>query len=500
MTGGFRLESDGGAQVVDALTGSGLIADGFAVTLVARPAHAALVRPVVEDGEAGWRGRLERALPAGGGRRVAIVSDDPLIAGAVAGELAAWLGDRGTEVTVVDGSVESPAVSKPMREDGDEGLVDVALFGVSPEAAMRRTLAPGVSVVTTGSYPMDVDAFYAGEPFGRLNPGPSGVLVAVLPSSRVAAAGGFDAVVVVGANAAEIGAAAAAAGDAGVGRVIGMVLRDTWRQPEPEPPPVEEVAEAPARADMAEREAVPTREERMPEETEAPAAGAAREETPAATEAAPPQSPFLRDTVVTAAARAPRRRVVRPGVASTWVVVAIVAAGALWYGLVRPRGRVVVPGRPGVEETRLLGEETAGVSGEAPPPSTAGAPGEAAPVAGEPETGGEAGGAVAAAETAAVAEAPERAPGSAVPGPGGPYVVYISSYRLESSAERDAAHISALGVPVEVVRAEVGESGTWFRVAVRGGYPTLSAARETLEAIKDLGYEDAWLAKVREGD
>ncbi|MBD3347643.1 MAG: hypothetical protein GF400_00410, partial [Candidatus Eisenbacteria bacterium] len=87
------------------------------------------------------------------------------------------------------------------------------------------------------------------------------------------------------------------------------------------------------------------------------------------------------------------------------------------------------------------------------------------------------------------AAAPERG----VSGPGGPYIVYLSSHRIISAAEWEVEEAGERGVAAVVVDADVAGSGVWHRVAVRGGFPTLAEARNALDIVKDLGYEGAWV-------
>jgi hypothetical protein len=72
----------------------------------------------------------------------------------------------------------------------------------------------------------------------------------------------------------------------------------------------------------------------------------------------------------------------------------------------------------------------------------------------------------------------------------------VSSHKYESAAALEARELTELGVDVEVVAAEVAERGTWYRVLISGGYPTLASARTVLDTIKTFGYEGAWVERV----
>ena len=56
--------------------------------------------------------------------------------------------------------------------------------------------------------------------------------------------------------------------------------------------------------------------------------------------------------------------------------------------------------------------------------------------------------------------------------------------------------VEELGVATDVVAADLENRGTWFRVAVAGGYPTLRRARSVLDTIKSFGYEGAWIERT----
>ena len=159
------------------------------------------VRPVIDDLVEGWVAPLVDALDPRVGDRIAVAGDDGATAGRVACNAAAWLADRGRSVTLVDASIEEPVVAKALPEDGDEGVVDVVNFGVSPDAVRRRTLATRVALVTSGSYAVSPHDVVASTTFGEmLNGYASGdvVVVVVPPDLLEDAAPAFNAVVVVG--------------------------------------------------------------------------------------------------------------------------------------------------------------------------------------------------------------------------------------------------------------------------------------------------------------
>jgi hypothetical protein len=189
--------------------------------------------------------------------------------------------------------------------------------------------------------------------------------------------------------------------------------------------------------------------------------------------------------------------------AAAWCAVALIAiAGVtLWRTgaierLSGPRQTGGSPARPEVaSQARPSAGEPRRQDGErgepplevrepaVPPAEGAGTPGDAR--TDSPAATGEAGGAAAAA-----------AEQGALAGPGGRYVVFVSSHRTEEAALADAQALAGRGVAAEAVRAEVGGTGTWFRVRVSGGYPTLAAARDALESLKALEYGGAWIERA----
>ncbi len=93
-------------------------------------------------------------------------------------------------------------------------------------------------------------------------------------------------------------------------------------------------------------------------------------------------------------------------------------------------------------------------------------------------------------------DAGQQPPATPITGPGGSYVIFVSSHKHESAAAREAAMLASQGYASRVVATELPEQGTWHRVAVDGGFPSAGAAREVLDAVKRLGYQGAWVQRV----
>jgi len=44
-----------------------------------------------------------------------------------------------------------------------------------------------------------------------------------------------------------------------------------------------------------------------------------------------------------------------------------------------------------------------------------------------------------------------------------------------------------------VIPVQFDDGGLWYRVVVRGGYPSLDSARVVVDELKHLGYDSAWV-------
>ena len=260
--------------------------------LPAVPAPPILVRPLVTEPEAAWVAPLRSVVPPDGGQRIGVVSADTPLAAKLAADAAVWFADRGRRTVVVDGCVVSPVLGKPLPEDGDEGLVDAALFGVSTSLAARRTLASGVSVMTAGSYPVSVEAVLGGDEIERvLGSFANDVLVlVVLPPDYVpTAAHALTGVIVAGASVADVRNAADRAGLAVAGTMAAAAV--VVSLPGAREAAVEFTAQRPAGAP---REAGAQSRE-AGEEFEEPPAGVVEEREPAEDEREP--APVEREPV-----------------------------------------------------------------------------------------------------------------------------------------------------------------------------------------------------------
>ena len=149
------------------------------------------VRPFGDETANTWAEQIADALGDVRGRVVAVTAQRPALAARIVLGLAERFVDTGTPVTVVDGSIEEPVFAKGLPEDGDEGLVDAVLFGVSSSTVARRTLMHGVRLVTAGSYPISVPAVLGADAYRttleKLAREDATVLV-VLPASYAAVA------------------------------------------------------------------------------------------------------------------------------------------------------------------------------------------------------------------------------------------------------------------------------------------------------------------------
>ena len=553
------FEGDAPSVLTDAV-GSGTLDGVVLVEAREAPHELAVVRPLVGDDDSRWTELLVTLIARTEAVIVGLVSSEPRLAATVACAYASWSGDRGTDSLLVDGSLETPTIDKPLREDGDEGLVDAVSFGVSPTSVARRTLAHGVRVVTAGSHPLSVTSALEPDKLRELVSalGPDLALV-VLPSAYLeAAAPGLDAALLIERDAGRLVESAGRARAAGIVSVVGMYAcrpHDEASEEEreagaevarnmPVRPPEESVT---VEARQSTEEPSPFVEERSPSATEEPSPfveerpGAAGEGASQFVEDEPRSveqetSPFVDEEtgeagserssyvengpVVTAARSQERRRNSR----ARWVVlpIVVIAVVAVWFSL-RPGMSPRIPGLHegnGQEVNAPQGDDGVGRStpGElrersdddviAPPGgdgATRPAPGE--PQAGEaPERGGgeetpaevvESERATAPARTADTGTSPLEAP---LAGHGGTYTVYLSSHRILTAAEFERDQASERGISAVIVDTDLPESGLWHRVSVEGGFSTLAEARNALDIVKELGYEGAWIGRIGRED
>ncbi len=549
----FRALSGTASEELERLRESGVVAGGVALERTGRVGDPVLVRPVIGDALAGWMPDLERLLDVVKGV-VGISGTDMSEAAGLAADAAAWLGDRGRTVVLVDATVESPVLGKALDEDRDEGLVDAVLFGVSRAAIVRRTLAPGVSVVTAGSHPLSVDNVFESDAFSKMLrtlAEDALVLVLVPPVHVTKTLGALDAVVCVAGTEADIVSLASCTGDVRTTGILVLEQSDAADAEEPgevadaeEPGEVAdaeepgeaadaeepgEVAGAEEPGELAERPplVVPMREglvvsarlEAAPQESRTGRAERGRPEI----EARRDDTGGAKHKPVVLGASLRRRRMTPNHLAATVAVLVIVAIAVMLWWFVdgerrsnlwldnlsrREHERVVEggdwepvedssaprgeAGEVGTTELITDGEDRA-AGGE--DPST----GEIASE-GEREAPGEEIGSAGLDESEVRAVRESSDGGTAISGPGGRYRIMISSHRHEGAAVFEAERLIQRGVGAEVVAKEVENRGMWFRVVVSGGYPILSAAREDLETIKVLGYEGAWIERAADNE
>jgi len=471
-----------------------------------RPAAPVVVRPVVDELVEPWVSDLETALRPAPGRIIAFTGDDLFGAALVASGLAAWVADRGTRVTLVDASLVAPVVAKPLREDGDEGLVDALSYGVSVESVTRRTLASGVSIVTAGSYPLDPEELIRSRALRTILEGladdKTSVFLIVPPQAVTAIRGTFDVAAVVADDAAGLRATLGALRSAGEhmpSSIVGVLFGSAVADPRadsiitPTPPdraPVGEVASGPAGGEAVEQpvELEETERERAAE----PPSGAA--------EAMPRQEPI----VAVAVAPAPRRG--RGRAVGIWIV-AIVLAASVWYvsrlwwkteGI--PETPVAVAER-GAEPRETPEHEAAGPGAQAEPEAAAQERREGTEIAGVGEPPDRSRQAVMEADATDASRPPDVSsaglaltPADLPPGdPAAPYRIYLSSHRLPSEAERELARSLGRGLGAAITKTELEASGTWYRLELAAGYRRLATARDALDMLRTFGYEGAWI-------
>ncbi|MFH1865830.1 MAG: SPOR domain-containing protein [Candidatus Eisenbacteria bacterium] len=514
----YTPASDEAARELDRLRESGVLSGSVALERAGSAPSPVLVRPVVDDALDGWMPAIERSIDAVNGV-VAFSGPDMPETARIAAAAAAWLGDRGRTVVLVDASVERPVLGKPLPEDGDEGLVDAVLFGVSPPAVVRRTLSPGVSIVTTGSHPLSVDSVFDGGKLSSVLRGlaDEALVLVLVPQARLSSTSGvLDAAVCIADSVADIESLATsiegvrttgvhvrnrdekAAGTDRAGEPsVGLPIVLTTHGQPGEPVDAETTAQEPAPS--------------LLESTEHE-----REDGADVTEE-PRHAP-----IVLGASSAERKR---PDHLASTVAVAVilVIATVIWWSMdgqrrfqsrtdrSLPTGQELVTeaadsesgGDGAAASAETVGGTTlqGGTSEEASAPGGEGATGAPATAPVESVKSGNEGGV----DSAVVPptdqpQVGDAVIGGAVSGPGGPYRIMVSSHHREAAAEVEATELGELGVVAEVAAAEVAGRGTWFRVLVSGGYPTLARARAVLDTIRSFGYEGAWIERAPQGE
>lgn len=470
------------------------------------------VRPFGDETANTWAEQIADALGDVRGRVVAVTAQRPALAARIVLGLAERFVDTGTPVTVVDGSIEEPVFAKGLPEDGDEGLVDAVLFGVSSSTVARRTLMHGVRLVTAGSYPISVPAVLGADAYRttleKLAREDATVLV-VLPASYAAvAAAASSQLVIVGRDLPVLERLTRDLRSTADLRDVRFVAVLSAPEPAPldeAPPPhtpdqevhTPEVSSSDAEEDVD--GAVPSEAASADGE-----AGGAEEvvSKPVPDDGVPVDDVARRPALVTAntafvpdsASQPPDdpapnggRPTGRRWGALITVIVVLLIAGVAW--------------RTGILDAVLTDDDSAPVAVVTPEEaeteaeavmepalldsSTVSADDSELPTAGTPE--------------AVTPEAQTRdwralAVSEAVPGR---YVVFTSSHRLISAAERDADTLERRGFPSRVVDVEIPERGMWHRVAVDAGFRTLDDTRELLDIMKEVGYEGAWIERLR---
>lgn len=513
-------------EELERLRESGVLAGGVALERTGQLRDPVLVRPVIGDALAGWMPDLERLLDVVKGV-VGISGTDMSEAAGLAAHAAAWLGDRGRTVVLVDATVESPVLGKALDEDRDEGLVDAVLFGVSRAAIVRRTLAPGVSVVTAGSHPLSVDHVFEADAFSKMLRALAEdalVLVLVPPVHVTKALGALDGVVCVAGTGADIASLASCTG--GV-RTTGILVLEQSEAADAQEPgeaadaqePGEAAERPPLVLPMREDSAAFTKWEAAPREATTGRPELGRHETEAGRE----DIGGAEHTPVVLGSSLPRRRMAPNHLAAMAALLVIVAlATLLWWfvdGERRFTSRLDDPNRR-AQERVVEGRDSEPVEDGPAPLGDMGeagttelttdregtAAGGETPSAGEITSEGEReapGEEIGSAgldesDVPAVRESPDG--GTVISGSGGRYRIMVSSHRHEGAAVFEAGQLIERGVGAEVVETEVADRGIWFRVVVSGGYPMLSAAREDLDTIKTLGYEGAWIERAADNE
>jgi hypothetical protein len=465
-------------------TGGGPFAEVLVLGIETPTEGPLLVRPVVDEIATDWVLPFERALALHGDDKIGVVSQDPLLAAKLVCDAAAWLADRGRPVTIIDASIESPVIAKPLSDDGDEGLVDVVEFNVSAGAVVRRTLATGVKLMTSGSYPLLAASVLESHGFARALDdiaSSRGLVFVVLPAEFLPLASTpLTSVVAVGRSQddlASLGHVVETSDPDGRMHGVAVLLAGAQRVSAP-------FGGSSGPSEMDEHDGTEA----------APAApadeGVESAERPDVAAGEGPDASDVDATVTTRAEPRQRRRPLPALRTAAAVVIIVAAALVVWRtaairrqeGAPTGEDRIAIAGDPGANRSVGAGETASDLeTGEARREAVLTA--DAVPE-GPGETPG----------VSVSAPALREPPRGRIAGtPGGPYVIFVSSHRLETAARNQIATLASSGVAATIARTDVEGRGTWFRVAVEGGYPKLAQAREDLAILHELGYEGAWI-------
>ncbi len=490
------------------------------------------VRPVLDDLVGGWMPDVEEALLKCRGSIVGVSGSDTLLTASIASMVAAWMGARGRQVTLVDACIENPVIAKALLDDGDEGLVDAVAFGVSTSIVARRTLATSVNLVTAGSRAISRNRVLGADAFrvvlDKLARDGALVLV-VLPRDDVERAlWVLDSVVAVGRTVGDISSVEEVSTDSvrpGLRNVMRLLVSI------PGVPPHEErrvqITETVSQEDVPVDEGPPdgvastgvdsgnaipndvasddTVSDRGTRE-EAAAADVAPDDEDAGTHAetnvtgavVTAREPVSADAVV---------RVRRRG--RSWIplvtvlIVAILAVGwqyrIFWHGAAQEPeegGRALETSQGAPEPERTADAAIAPIASAQEP--IEGMPdNELARARDDNAADEEPANHTSVGSRASLPEDAESAfywtPASV-----GHYVIFTSSHKRETAAHYDMGALLKSGLPAALVAVDLEESGVWYRVAIDAGFGTVGEATDLLETVRELGYEGAWIERLRE--
>ncbi|MCD4691126.1 hypothetical protein K8S17_06650, partial [bacterium] len=491
------------------------------------------VRPVVSQSVEAWLEGLVEGLGEIRGRVVALTSDNAELAARLAVSLAAWLAEHGTVVTLVDGFIEEPVLAKGLPDDGEEGLVDAVLFGVSSSTIARRTLVAGVRLVTAGSYPISVPAVLGAEAYittlQKLAREDATVLLVLPTSYASAAAVAAGQLVVVGTDIGGLDALTRelrAAESLRALRIVAVLSGSLTGLTTAEAAVPSSVEAVPDVVPDVEPEPVRPSGVEIPEADHPVTEAEPAFVTTARRGGIPPDDAGTREAVVTAELhegdgveraddgfeRGRRGRMGRATAVISVFVLAVLVGVALRTGLFERWRSASEHDEPAIVSRIDDPEESA--REQDPVFDVAVAPELTASAAqdqhgdgtetNERTTETEDTG-ISVVEPMAVAEGRNGAAVaprawreiSITPAQPGHYVVFTSSHKHERAAERDAAALRGKSFPGAVVCVEVPGRGIWYRVDVDAGFAVLDDTRELLDTMREVGYEGAWVERLR---
>ncbi len=518
-------QASAGSNLLDSIVTRGDAAQAIRIPELHALRAPVEVHPSAEGDRESWRDELVAILGETRGRVVAVTSERSTLSASLALALAEALADQGATVTVVDAFIEEPLFAKGLPDDGDEGLVDAVLFGISSSTVARRTLMGGVRLVTTGAYPLSVAAVFASDAYAKTLhklAREDATAIVVIPPEYVPVAAAPAAHLVIAdrdiERLARLTSEMRQVEDLRGVRFAAVYAGPDHAEAVEKPQPAEPVVLTARRQDAEESSAEDEGPGRVDEAQGGPPPGEMTGREPAAGAThSPPQASTPRREQSRLRDREPPGGGRRTAAVITLCVLVLAVAVAWRSGFLgglfdgfgaqqrvdQRQAETEQTGRTDGEQSGSDGERSFEGQADEQPGGDATTPDVTGTTGGEGSVEGGNANRVDTADRPVEAEAgtPEADDAldardwrdiSETPARPGQYIVFTTSHATEEAAGQDAARLERRGFPATVVRSEVSGRGIWYRVAVDAGFSALADMNELLDIMKQTGYEGAW--------